>query len=180
MWFVDFFITMLWMHGVLTCLFTFAETYPKYGPDRKCARTDQCVAQLTVRLVYPVKLHRSPTQNAWVSVSHTAAGSERDSAVVRMKHSYLYNQITVNTWPGYDNMSHTWISSIFTETDVVFLCWRGTKFSIVPVRALPLCSHMQEHKGCTWNCHYVLSLRCSRCPRCDPAHWNNFWEFWRG
>lgn len=43
---------------------TFAETYPKYGPDRKCAWTDRRVAQLTVRLVYHVKLHRSPTQNA--------------------------------------------------------------------------------------------------------------------
>ena len=133
-----------------------------------------------------VKLHRSPTQNAWVSVLHTAAGSERDSVVVRMKHSYLYNQISVNTW---HQVMTTWV----TRESLLFLlkltwyffffffffCWWGAMCSIVPVRTLPLCSHMQEHTGHTWNCHYVLSLRCSRCPRCDPVHWNDFWEFWK-
>ena len=61
-----------------------------------------------------VKLHRSPTQNAWVSVLHTAAGSERDSVVVRMKHSYLYNQISVNTW---HQVMTTWV----TRESLLFL-----------------------------------------------------------
>ncbi len=47
-----------------------AETFSKYGPDRKCELTNQCAEQLTAQLVYPVKLLKSPTQNALVSVSH--------------------------------------------------------------------------------------------------------------
>lgn len=75
--------------GVRTCLFTFAETFSKYGPDRKFVRTNQCV---TVHLVYPVKLHGSPTQHARVSVSHSNTLQQEVSVTVQYSQTFIAPQ----------------------------------------------------------------------------------------
>lgn len=61
---MEFYTSTTNSQGVITCLFTLRKHFLNMvltGIDKSLC---VCVAQRSVRLVYSVKLHRSPTQNA--------------------------------------------------------------------------------------------------------------------
>lgn len=120
------------------------ETFSKLGLGRKCVHTNECVGQRSLHLVYLVKLYSSPTQNSRVSFWHTAAGSERDSAVFRSKHSYLYSSIHVNTKTAYYHVSHMW---------VFHFRWNYCDIFVLTRYSVHTCNHtcMYLHCGLTFS-----------------------------